>query len=168
MSAQKKVVKMIYTIILMIELVIIAILYIKNPNEYYNEYMPFFAKVHLPIAIGCMFLISIIIYIIENKVKSKNQGELDEYDIQANFDIDLKDKDILYLSTIFNKRQPEKKDLILLIMQLINKKVIDLSCYLNGNSYQYIIEKRNLQVTNITSAEQELIRYIFKDSNRWI
>ena len=54
-------------------------------------------------------LLSIVIYIIENRVNNKNQEELDEYNIQSNFDIDFRDKDILYLSTIFNKKQPEKK-----------------------------------------------------------
>ena len=46
-------------------------------------------------------------------------------------------------------------------MQLINKKVIDLSCYLNGNKYQYIIEKRKSEFSNITNVEQQLINYLF-------
>ena len=45
-------------------------------------------------------------------------------------------------------------------MQLIKNKIINLSCYLNGNKYQYIIEKRNLQFNNITNVEQELISYL--------
>lgn len=165
MSTKKKIVKIIYTIILMIELLIIAILYIQNPmNEYFKEYVTFFAKIF--ITIGFLFLLSIIVYIIENKVNNKNQEELDEYNIQSNFHIDFRDKDILYLSTIFNKRQPGKKELILLIMQLINKNIIDLSCYLNGNKYQYIIEKRELQFSNINNIEQQLINYLFENSNR--
>ena len=51
-------------------------------------------------------------------------------------------------------------------MQLINKKVIDLSCYLNGNKYQYIIEKRKSEFSNITNVEQQLINYLFKNSDR--
>ena len=165
MSTEKKVLKLVYTIIFIIQILIVAILYIQKPiNEYYKEYLPFLVKIFL--IIGFLFLSSIIIYIVENKINSKNQEELDEYNIQYNFDIDFKDKDILYLSTIFNKQQPGKKELLLLIMQLIKKKVIDLSCYQNGNKYQYIIEKRNLQFNNITSVEQELIRYLFKDSYR--
>ena len=140
MSTEKKVLKLVYTIIFIIQILIVAILYMQKPiNEYYKEYMPFLVKIFL--IIGFLFLSSIIIYIVENKINSKNQEELDEYNIQYNFDIDFKDKDILYLSTIFNKQQPGKKELLLLIMQLIKKKVIDLSCYQNGNKYQYIIEK---------------------------
>ncbi len=165
MSTEKKVLKLIYTIIFIIQILIVAILYMqKTINEYYKEYMPFLLKIFL--IIGFLFLSSIIIYIVENKINSKNQEELDEYNIQSNFDIDFRDKDILYLSTIFNKQQPGKKELLLLIMQLIKKEVIDLSCYQNCNKYQYIIEKRNLQFNNITNVEQELIRYLFKDSYR--
>ncbi|MCI8641550.1 MAG: DUF2207 domain-containing protein [Clostridia bacterium] len=165
MSTKKKVLKLIYTTILIIEILIVAILYMQKPiNEYYNEYMQFLLKIFL--IIGFLFLLCIIIYIFENRINSKNQEELDEYNIQSNFDIDFRDKDILYLSTIFNKQQPGKKELLLLIMQLIKKKIINLSCYLNGNKYQYIIEKRNLQFNNITNVEQELISYLFKDSYR--
>ena len=165
MSTKKKVLKLINTTILIIQILIVAILYMqKSINEYYKEYMPFLVKIFL--IIGFLFLSSIIIYIVENKINSKNQEELDEYNIQSNFDIDFRDKDILYLSTIFNKQQPGKKELLLLIMQLIKKKAIDLSCYQNCNKYQYIIEKRNLQFNNITNVEQELIRYLFKDSYR--
>ncbi len=159
MSTKKKVLKLIYTTILIIEILIVAILYMQKPiNEYYNEYMQFLLKIFL--IIGFLFLLCIIIYIFENRINSKNQEELDEYNIQSNFDIDFRDKDILYLSTIFNKQQPGKKELLLLIMQLIKKKIINLSCYLNGNKYQYIIEKRNLQFNNITNVEQELISYL--------
>ncbi len=134
-----------------------TILYIQRPiDESYKEYIPF-------LTIGFLFLFSIIIYIIENKINNKNQDELDEYNIQSNFD---NDKDILYLSTIFNKQQPRKKEVLLLIMQLIKKKVIDLSCYLKDDKYQYIIEKRNLQFSNITNVEQELIHYLFENSYR--
>lgn len=165
MSTKKKILKIIYTIILIIELLIISILYLQNPiNEDFKQYIPLFTKIFLTISF--LFIVSIAIYIIENKINSKNQDELDEYNIQSNFDIDFRDNDILYLSTIFNKQRPGKKELLLLIMQLINKKVIDLSCYLNGNKYQYIIEKRNLPFNNITDIEQELISYLFRDSNR--
>lgn len=165
MSINKKILKLIYTIILIIELLIIAILYIQKPiNEEYKQYLPFLTK--LILTIGILFLLSIIIYIIENKINNKNQEELDEYNIQPSFNIDLKNKDILYLSTIYNKQKPGKKEVLLLIMQLINKKVIDLSCYLKGDKYQYILEKRNLQFANINSAEQELIDYLFKNSDR--
>ena len=165
MSTGKKVLKLIYTIILIVEVLIVAILYIQKPiNECYKQYIPFLTKIFL--VIGFLFLLSIIIYIVENKINNKNQEELDEYNIQSNFDIDFKNKDILYLSTIFNKQQPRKKELLLLIMQLIIKRVIDLSCYQKDDKYQYIIEKRNLQVNNITNVEQELINYLFKDSYR--
>mgnify|MGYP004680576131 CR=1 FL=1 len=165
MSTKKKILKLIYTIILIIELLIISILYIQKPiNEEYKEYLPIFLKVIL--IIGILFFLSIITYIIENKIINKNQEELDEYNIYPSFDIDLKDKDILYLSTIYNKQKPGKKEILLLIMQLINKKVIDLSCYLKGDKYQYILEKRNLQFSKISSEEQKLINYLFEDSNR--
>ncbi len=109
MSTEKKVLKLIYTIIFIIQILIVAILYMqKSINEYYKEYMPFLVKIFL--IIGFLFLSSIIIYIVENKINSKNQEELDEYNIQSNFDIDFRDKDILYLSTIFNKQQPGKKN----------------------------------------------------------
>lgn len=165
MSTKKKILKLIYTIILIIELLIISILYIQKPiNEEYREYLPIFFKVIL--IIGILFFLSIITYIIENKIINKNQEELDEYNIYPSFDIDLKDKDILYLSTVYNKQKPGKKEILLLIMQLINKKVIDLSCCLKGDKYQYILEKRNLQFSKISSEEQKLINYIFEDSNR--
>lgn len=165
MSTKKKILKLIYTIILIIELLIISILYIQKPiNEEYREYLPIFFKVIL--IIGILFFLSIVTYIIENKIINKNQEELDEYNIYPSFDIDLKDKDILYLSTIYNKQKPGKKEILLLIMQLINKKVIDLSCYLKGDKYQYILEKRNLQFSKISSEEQKLINYLFEDSNR--
>lgn len=166
MSTNKKILKLIYTIILTIELLIISILYIQKPiKEVYKVFfLPIFSKVIL--IIGTLFFLSIIIYIIENKINNKNQEELDEYNIYPSFDIDLKDKDILYLSTIYNKQKPGKKEILLLIMQLINKKVIDLSCYLKGDKYQYIIEKRNLQFSNISSEEQKLINYLFEHSNR--
>lgn len=165
MSTKKKILKLIYTIILIIELLIISILYIQKPiNEEYREYLPIFFKVIL--IIGILFFLSIVTYIIENKIINKNQEELDEYNIYPSFDIDLKDKDILYLSTIYNKQKPGKKEILLLIMQLINKKVIDLSCYLKGDKYQYILEKRNLQFSKINSEEQKLINYLFEDSNR--
>lgn len=165
MSTKKKILKLIYTIILIIELLIISILYIQKPiNEEYREYLPIFFKVIL--IIGILFFLSIVTYIIENKIINKNQEELDEYNIYPSFDIDLKDKDILYLSTVYNKQKPGKKEILLLIMQLINKKVIDLSCYLKGDKYQYILEKRNLQFSKISSEEQKLINYLFEDSNR--
>lgn len=163
MSTGKKVLKLIYTIILIIEVLIVAILYIQKPiNEHYKEYIPFLTKIFL--TIGFLFLLSIIIYIVENKINNKNQEELDEYNILSNFDIDFKNKDILYLSTIFNKQKPRKKELLLLIMQLIKKRAIDLSCYQRDDKYRYIIEKRNFQVNNITNVEQELINYLFKAS----
>lgn len=162
----KKILKLIYTIIIVIELLIITILYMKKPlnEEYIVYYLPIFKKA-MPIIV-LLFILSIIIYVIENKINNKNEEELDEYNIQPNFDIELKNKDILYLSAVFNKQQPGKKEIVLLIMQLINKKVIDLSCYSKGDKYQYILEKRNLQFTNISSAEQELIDYLFENSNR--
>ncbi len=165
MSIKKKILKLIYTTILIIEILIVAILYIYKPiNEGYKQYIPFLSKLFL--TIGILFLLSIIIYIGENKKNSKNQEELDEYSIEPNFDIDFRDKDILYLSTVLNKQLPAKKELILLIMQLINKKVIDLTCYLRDNKYQYIIEKRNFKFDNITEVEQELINYLFRNSSR--
>ena len=165
MSIKKKILKLIYTTILIIEILIVAILYIYKPiNEGYKQYIPFLSKLFL--TIGILFLLSIIIYIGENKKNSKNQEELDEYSIEPNFDIDFRDKDILYLSTVLNKQLPAKKELILLIMQLINKKVIDLTCYLIDNKYQYIIEKRNFKFNNITEVEQELINYLFRNSSR--
>lgn len=165
MSINKKILKLIYTIIVIIEILIISILYIQRPiKAEYTQYLSFFPRIIFITVI--LFLISIIIYIIENKFLNKNQEELDEYNIQPNFDINLKHKDILYLSTIYNKQSPGKKEIILLIMQLINKKIIDLSCYLKGNKYQYIIEKRNLQSIKISEAEQELINNLFRNENR--
>lgn len=163
MSIKKKILKLIYTMILIVEVLMIVMLYMHKPiNEYYKEYIPFLAQIFL--IISFLFLLSIIIYIVENKVNGRYQEGIDEYNVPSNFDIDFKEQDILYLSTILTKQQPGKKELLLLIMQLIKKKVIDLSCYLNGNKYQYIIEKRNLRFNNLTNVEKELIDYLFKDS----
>ena len=165
MSVNKKIINLIFTSIIIIQLIIMAILYIqKQMGEIDKSIAILFIKIFSIIVI--MFLLSIIIYIFENKSSSNGQEEIDEYNIQANFDIDLKNKDILYLTTVFNKKQPEKRELILLIMQLINKKIIGLSSYLDGENYKYIIEKRNLHFNNITEIEQELLNYIFIDSNR--
>lgn len=164
MSVNKKIINLIFTSIIIIQLIIIAILYIqKQMNEIDKNIAILFIKIFSIIVIT--FLLSIIIYIFENKSNSKGQEEIEEYNIQADFDIDLKNKDILYLATIFNKKQPEKRELILLIMQLINKKIIVLSSYLDGGNYKYIIEK-NLHFNNITEVEQELLDYMFIDSNR--
>lgn len=163
MSIKKKILKLIYTMILIVEVLMIVILYMHKPiNEYYKEYIPFLAQIFL--IISFLFLLSIIIYIVENKVNGRYQEDMDEYNVPSNFDIEFKEQDILYLSTILTKQQPGKKELLLLIMQLIKKKAIGLSCYLNDNKYQYIIEKRNLRFNNLTNVEKELIDYLFKDS----
>ncbi len=165
MSVNKKIIRLIFTSIIIIQLIIMAILYFQKQIDKIDINIAIlFIKLFSIIVI--MFLLSIIIYIFENKASSNGLEETDEYNIQANFDIDLKNKDILYLATIFYKKQPEKRELILLIMQLINKRIIDLSFYLDGNNYKYIIEKRNLHFNNITEIEQELLNYIFIDSNR--
>ena len=165
MSVNKKIIRLIFTSIIIIQLIIMTILYFQKQMDKIDINIAIlFIKLFSIIVI--MFLLSVIIYIFENKASSNGLEEIDEYNIQANFDIDLKNKDILYLATVFYKKQPEKRELILLIMQLINKKIIDLSFYLDGNNYKYIIEKRNLHFNNITEIEQELLNYMFIDSNK--
>lgn len=165
MSSSKKILKITYTIVFIIQLLIMVLLYLQNPiPEYLKECMPLLSKVLL--TIGFLFLICIIIYLLENKLNNKNEVGLEDYNIRPSFDIDFRNKDIIYLSALFYKQPLSKKSLLLLIMQLINKNAINLSCYLNDSKYQYIIEKGNLHYINLSKVEQDLLNYLFKNSNR--
>lgn len=166
MSIIGKMKKIIYLVLAIIQILLLLLLFIHYPlPENMKDYSELFNNII--IAIFILFIIAIICYICEHKIYNKNESLLDYNLIEPKFDIDFKNYDILYLSTILNQKLPGKKGIILLIMQLINKKILDLSCYYDGNKYQYVITKRNTYYTkNITKAESILIDYIFKNSNR--
>lgn len=165
MSISRTIKKSIVTILIIIEIILLSILYIKNPfPEYMINYIGLFTN--LTIAIVIIFIISVICYVLEHKKYNKNENILDENLIHPEFDVSFKGKDILYLSTILKKQYPDKKEIILLIMQLINKKIIDLSSYWNGKNYQYIIEKRTSTSYQISNIENNLLNYLFKSSNK--
>ena len=156
MSIGKKILKAIYVVIIIIELILLVIFSINHSlPEYMKDYEVFFKN--LFISVSVIFVIAIVCYIIEHKMYNKNEKILDENLIEPKFDIDFKDKDILYLSTILNQKLPGKKEIILLIMQLINKKVIDLSSYYDGNEYQYIITNRLNDKMKINNVENSLL-----------
>lgn len=163
MSIGKKILKAIYVVIIIIELILLVIFSINHSlPEYMKDYEVFFKN--LFISVSVIFVIAIVCYIIEHKMYNKNEKILDENLIEPKFDIDFKDKDILYLSTILNQKLPGKKEIILLIMQLINKKVIDLSSYYDGNEYQYIITNRLNDKIKINNVENSLLNYLFEKS----
>lgn len=165
MSISRTIKKSIVTILIIIEIILLSILYIKNPfPEYMINYIGLFTN--LTIAIVIIFIISVICYVLEHKKYNKNENILDENLIHPEFDVSFKGKDILYLSTILKKQYPDKKEIILLIMKLINKKIIDLSSYWNGKNYQYIIEKRTSTSYQISNIENNLLNYLFKSSNK--
>ena len=163
MSIGKKILKAIYVVIIIIELILLVIFSINHSlPEYMKDYEVFFKN--LFISVSVIFVIAIVCYIIEHKMYNKNEKILDENLIEPKFDIDFKDKDILYLSTILNQKLPGKKEIILLIMQLTNKKVIDLSSYYDGNEYQYIITNRLNDKMKINNVENSLLNYLFEKS----
>lgn len=165
MSFTRKIRNIILSLLIILEILLLFILHIKNPfPEYMAEATTLFKNLGLIILF--IFTISIICYIFEHKNYNKKEYVFDENMIAPNFDISLKNNDILYLSTILKQQYPEKKEIILLIMQLINKKVIDLSSYWDGKNYQYFIEKRATTSSQTTSIEKKLLYYFFKDSNR--
>ena len=164
MSIGKKVLKAIYVVIIAIELILLGLLLINNPlPENIGDYEELFKNLSFSILI--IFIIANVCYIIEHKTYSKNEKILDENSISPQFDIDFRDKDILYLSTILNQKLPGKKEIILLIMQLINKKVIDLSSYYDGKEYKYIITNRLNNNMKINNVENALLDYLFEKSN---
>ena len=108
MSANKKIIRLIFTSIIIIQLIIMTILYFQKQMDKINiniviQFIKLFSIIIM------MFLLSIIIYIFENKASSNGLDEIDEYNIEANFDIDLKNKDILYLATV-SIRNNQKKE----------------------------------------------------------
>ena len=107
MSIGKKILKAIYVVIIIIELILLVIFAINHSlPEYMKDYEVFFKN--LFISVSVIFVIAIVCYIIEHKMYNKNEKILDENLIEPKFDIDFKDKDILYLSTILNQKLPEK------------------------------------------------------------
>lgn len=158
--------KYIGIILIAIECLILIILYLKFP---FSDAL----KIYTPLIFPCLsivlvlFILSLYIYVKEHKRYNKNEYTLNENYILPKFDTDIIRKhDIIYLSTILNQRYPEKKDIILLIMQLIIKKSIYLSIYLDGDKYQYIIEKNNNTSYKLNEIEQDLMYFIFRDNNR--
>lgn len=113
------------------------------------------------VSILVIFIIALVCYIIEHKRHNKNEYIFDENLIEPKFDISFNNYDIIYLSTILNQKIPEKREIILLIMQLINKKVIDLSSYYDGKKYQYIITNRLNSKVPITNLEGALLEVLF-------
>lgn len=165
MSITKKIRNTILLLLIILELLFLFLLFIKNPfPKYILDYVNLFKNLGFTIFI--IFMISIICYILEHKTYNKNENIFDEHIVEPNFDIALKNNDILYLSTILKQQYPEKKEIILLIMQLINKKIIDLSSYWDGKKYQYFIEKRQSNFSQINSIEKNLLYYLFKNSNK--
>ena len=107
-----------------------------------------------------------LMYIIEHKRYNKNEKIIDENEIPAKLDIEnIQNKDIIYLSSILNQEYPTKKDIVLLIMQLINDKVIELSSVFDGNKYQYFIQKRE-NIVYKNEVEETLMNYIFIKENK--
>lgn len=164
MSNSKKVLNVIYFVIILIQLSLLLLLAINHPlPEYMEDILPLLKW--LMFFILTIFTFAVICYIVEHKKYNKNEYVLDNSLISPKFDISIRSYDITYLSTILNQKYPCKKDIILLIMQLINKKVIDLECSYDGNNYQYIIKKRNNYMAKITNTEKSLINYLFYESN---
>lgn len=164
MSNSKKVLNVIYFVIVLIQLSLLLLLTINHPlPEYMEDILPLLKWLVFFILI--IFIFAIICYIVEHKKYNKNEYVLDNSLIPPKFDISIKSYDITYLSTILNQKCPCKKDIILLIMQLISKKVIDLECFYDGNNYQYIIKKRNNYMAKITNIEKSLMNYLFYESN---
>lgn len=165
MSTTKYILRIILILVSIIQLLVLSILAINNPlPETLTDFTILFRN--LSVSILVVFILAIICFIIEHKIYNKNEGVLDENLISPAFDISFKNNDILYLSTILNQRYPGKRDLILLIMQLICKKVIDLSSYFDGTNYQYIIEKRENHMQEITNLERDILNYLFNNTNR--
>lgn len=160
----RNIVRSIAIILLIIQTIILSLVALKNPVKHEYELIWIMEKL-VPIVI-VLILLAIIIYIIEHKKYNKNEEVIDEYDIPTKFDIDnIKDKDILYLSAVLNQKLPDKKDIVLLIMQLINNKSIDLSIAFDGEKYRYFIEKRQ-DIIYKNNIEYELINYIFRKSDK--
>lgn len=165
MSKSKKILKAIYLVIMIIQIILLMLLSIYHPlSEDVKEYLTLFRNTIMLIFI--FFCIAIICYILENKKHNKNESVIEQALIEPKFDISFKKHDILYLSTILNQRLPGKKEIILLIMQLITKKALDLSYYHDGNKYQYIITKRNTYFANVTKIEMKVMNDIFRNSNQ--
>lgn len=166
MSIIKKVKNSILFLLIIIEILLLFILYIKKPIP--ESILVNYAILFKPLAFVnlIIFMLSILCYILEHKAYNKKEYIFDENMIEPNFDISLKNNDILYLSTILKQQYPERKEIILLIMQLINKKVIDLSSYWDGKKYQYFIEKRSSTFSQTTSIEKKILHYLFNNSNK--
>ena len=112
MSISRTIKKSIVTILIIIEIILLSILYIKNPfPEYMINYIGLFTN--LTIAIVIIFIISVICYVLEHKKYNKNENILDENLIHPEFDVSFKGKDILYLSKKLKKQYPDKKEIIL-------------------------------------------------------
>lgn len=161
----KKVLNIIYLLIIFIQLVVLLFLSMKHPfPEYMQDTVPLLKKLYGVLFI--VFALVIFYYVREHKMYNKNEGVFNEDLIEPKFDISFKDYDILYLSTILSQRLPGKKEIILLIMQLINKRIIDLSCYYDGCNYQYILTRRmNCIKIELSNHEKILINYLFSNSN---
>ncbi len=165
MSDSKKILRILYLLLAIIQIIILLILFIHYPLPEILRDLTSLIRNQI-ILIFIFFTLAIICYIFEHKKNNKNEGLIDDNLILPAFDISFKDNDILYLSTILNQKLPGKKEIILLIMQLINKKVIDLSSYYNGTTYQYIITKRTHYTAILTDIEKKLIDYLFYTCDR--
>ena len=162
----KNIKRAIAIILIMIETIIIALLML---NKLVNKMDSIIIKAtFVPCIISLTLLaISILIYIIEHKIINRQERIIDDETIQGKLDIDkLKRKDILYLSTVLTQQEPSKRQIILIIMQLITKKVLELSMYFDGKDYKYIIEKRKFHEYSINEVEQNVIEFIFKNENK--
>ena len=159
-----KVKKMIIAIIALIQILILILLGIRNPlANQLIDILPLIKTISNIIFI--FFIVAVIVYILEHKSNNKNEDLLDENLIEPKFNIDIKKYDIIYLSTILNQKLPGRKGIILIIMQLLNKKVIDLLSNYDGNSYQYIIIKRQNYNCKLSDIEEIVLKYLFKKSN---
>lgn len=163
----RNILRSIVTLLAIINGIILVLLNMKFPILNSEE----ISLINFVFKVICIILfllgIAIIIYIIEHKISNKNEAILNEEEIPEKFDTDLiREKDILYLSTILNQKYPNKKEVVLLIMQLINKRVIDLSMTFDGEKHDYFIEKRNNTNYTVNEIEAELLNYVFKNSNK--
>lgn len=165
MSTTKHILRIILILVSVLQLLVLFILAINNPLPEALKNLTVLFR-NLSVTVLVVFILTILCFIIEHRIYNRNEGVLDEDLISPAFDISFKDNDILYLSTILNQRYPSRKEIILVIMQLICKKVIDLSSYFDGTNYQYIIEKRENHTQKITSLEKDLLNYLFSNTNR--
>lgn len=160
----RNVLKSIFVVIIIIESILLIILNIRSPQIHKIEETLSMHILTMMMIVIALLIIAIVIYIIEHNINNKNETIIEEEEIYPKFDTDaIKNNDIVLLSTILNQKYPNKKEIVLLLMQLINNGVIDLTMNFDGKKHQYFIEKRKYFSYTLNEAEEELIDYIFNN-----